>query len=229
MEGAFGVPGINQNDPNDDGEGGGYKFGQTNCAPTALAEIARGKSLEDPNYSLTFKDENGVEQTKRVAEMSNEELVSTLGQIAKTDNLGTSPNGVIDAASALGLDVTNAEVKFDPAFEPGKPSNSFDQAWLDDKLANGEKVVVNGAYEGKDEKGKDALIGHFMTIAGKNDDGTYAVMDPWDGKQKNLSPGQLKKFMEANEVNGGVMMAIGDTPEEKAGKAAKAAEKAAKG
>jgi len=220
--GAFGVPGINQNDPNADGENGDYRFGQTNCAPTALAQIARGKSLEDPNFALNFVDENGVQQSKRVADMSNEELVSTLGKIAGTDNLGTSPNGLIDAASKLGMDVTDAEVKHDPTWKKGQgPSNSFDQGWLDDKLAKGEKVIMNGAYEGKDEKGKDALIGHFVTIAGKNEDGTYAVVDPWDGQAKNLSPGQLKKFMEANEANGGVMMAIGDTPEEKAAKAAK--------
>ena len=219
--GAFGVPGINQNDPNADGDNGDYKFGQTNCAPTALAQIARGKSLEDPDFALNFVDENGVQQSKRVADMSNEELVSTLGKVAGTDNLGTSPNGLIDAASKLGMDVTDAEVKHDPNWKKGGPSNSFDQAWLDDKLGKGEKVIMNGAYEGKDEKGKDALIGHFVTIAGKNADGTYAVVDPWDGQAKNLSPGQLKKFMEANEANGGVMMAIGDTPEEKAAKAAK--------
>jgi hypothetical protein len=218
--GAFGVPAINQNDPNADGENGDYKFGQTNCAPTALAQIARGKSLEDPNFSLNYVDENGVQQSKRVADMTNEELVSTLGKIAGTDNLGTSPNGLIDAAAKLGMDVTDAEVKYDPAWKKGQgPSNSFDQGWLDDKLAKGEKVIMNGAYEGKDEKGKDALIGHFVTIAGKNDDGTYAVVDPWDGKAKNLTPGQLKKFMESNEANGGVMLAIGDTPEEKAAKA----------
>jgi len=218
--GAFGVPGINQNDPNLDGDNSDYKFGQTNCAPTALAEIARGRSLEDPNYSLSWKDEGGNLQSKKVADMTNEELVTTLGTIAHTDKDGTSGNGLIDAASAMGLEVTNDEVKADDSWKPGQgPSHSFDQAWLDQKLNDGEKVVINGAYEGKDEKGNDALIGHFMTIAGKNDDGTYAVVDPWDGKQKNLSADQLARFMQANPANGGIMFAIGDTPAERAWKA----------
>jgi hypothetical protein len=212
------VVGINQNDPGLNGDEGNYKFGQTNCAPTALAEIARGKALEDPNYSITFKDENGVEQTQRVANMTNEQLVTALGQTAKTDNLGTSPNGVIDAAHAMGFDVTNEEVLFDPAFEAGKPSNSFNQDWLDDKLANGEKVVVNGAYDATDEKGRDVAVGHFMTISGKNADGTYAVLDPWDGKLKNLTASQVERFMEHNKTNGGVMLAIGDTSAEHAKK-----------
>jgi len=153
--------------------------------------------------------------------MTNEELVSTLGEIGKTNKEGTSPNGVIDMASVLGENVTDAEVQYDHGFEPGQPSNSFDQAWLDDKLANGEKVVVNGAYEAKDEQGNTGLVGHFMTIAGKNTDGTYKVLDPWDGKQKDLTGDEVRRFMQANQVNGGVMLAIGSTPAERAAEAAK--------
>jgi hypothetical protein len=214
------VAGINQNDPNLDGQNGDYKFGQTNCAPTAMAEIARGHALQDPNYSLTFKDATGTEQTKRVADMSNEELVSALGQVGDTNDQGTSPNGVIDMANTLGEPVTEGEVKFDKNFEKGKPSNSFDQNWLDQKLGDGEKVVVNGAYEAKDDKGQTGLVGHYMTIAGKNQDGTYAVMDPWDGQQKNLTADEVRRFMQANPYNGGVMLAIGKSREEQGAGAA---------
>jgi hypothetical protein len=214
--GAYGVAGLNQNDPNQDGKTGDYKFGQTNCAPTSMAEIARGKALADPNYSLTWKDAAGTEQTKKVADMTNDELVSALGKVGDTNDKGTSPNGVIDMANSMGEPVTDEEVKYDKNFEAGKPSNSFDQAWLDDKLNNGEKVVVNGAYEATDDKGQTGLVGHFMTIAGKNQDGTYAVMDPWDGKQKNLTGDEVRRFMQANPTNGGVMLAIGKTPTEQA-------------
>ncbi|HEU4759826.1 MAG TPA: hypothetical protein VFT91_07575 [Dehalococcoidia bacterium] len=224
QHGAFGVAGINQNDPNADGQNADYKFGQTNCGPTSMAEIARGKSLQDPNYSLTWKDASGVEQTKRVADMSNEELVSTLGKIGDTNDQGTSPNGVIDMANSLGEPVSEDEVKFDRNFEKGQPSNSFDQNWLDQKLGDGEKVVVNGAYEATDEKGNTGLVGHFMTIAGKNQDGTYSVMDPWDGKQKNLTADEVRRFMQANPTNGGIMLAIGESQAEKAQKAAQTAQ-----
>jgi hypothetical protein len=219
--GAYGVAGINQNDPNLDGDSPAYTTGSTNCAPTAMAEIARGHALEDPNYALSYKDANGVEQSKKVSEMTNEELVNVMKDIGKTNKEGTSPNGVIDMASVLGENVTDGEVQYDHNFEPGKPSTSFDQKWLDNKLENGEKVVVNGAYEAKDDQGNTGLVGHFMTIAGKNADGTYKVMDPWDGKQKDLTGDEVRRFMQANEVNGGVMLAIGHTPAEHAADAAK--------
>src|SRR5205823_5400174 len=123
---------------------------------------------------------------------------------------------VIDMANSLGEPVTDEEVQYDHNFQPGQPSHSFDQNWLNDKLNNGEKVIVNGAYEGKDEQGKKALVGHYMTIAGNNGDGTYAVMDPLDGKQHNYTADQIARFMQANEVNGGVMLAVGKTPAERA-------------
>ncbi len=221
--GAYGVAGINQNDPNLDGDQPGYTQGSTNCGPTAMAEIARGRALEDPNYQLTYKDANGAEQSVRVADLNNEQLVNLMKDIGQTTEDGTSPNGMIDMASVLGEPVTDAEVQYDRNFEPGKPSNSFDQKWLDDKLENGEKVIVNGAYEATDDKGNTGPVGHFMTIAGKNADGTYKVMDPWDGKQKDLTGDEVRRFMEFNKVNGGVMIAVGKTREEQAAADAKAA------
>jgi hypothetical protein len=185
-----------------------------------MAEIARGRALEDPNYTLNWKDANGVQQSAKVADLNNEQLVSLMGEIGKTNKDGTSPNGVIDMASVFGEPVTDEEVQYDKGFEPGKPSNSFDQKWLDDKLANGEKVIVNGAYEAEDEQGNKGLVGHFMTIAGKNADGTYKILDPWDGKQKDLTGDEVRRFMQANKTNGGVMLAIGQTATERATAAA---------
>ena len=206
--GAFGVPGIDQKDPNLDGKQGFYNFGQTNCGPTSMAQIARGKALEDPNYSLTWT-EDGQQVTKKVADMTNEELVSTLGKIGKTDGEGTSPLGIIDMANAAGLSVDDSEVMYDPNWREGQPSNSFNEQWLTDQLANGKKVVINGAYEAQGQNGNTELVGHYMTIAGQNADGTFAVVDPWDGKVKNYSASELAKFMQANPSNGGVMLAMG--------------------
>jgi hypothetical protein len=212
QQGAFGVPAINQKDPNLDGENASYTNGLFNCGPASLAQIARGKSMQDPNYSLTYKDDKGQPVTKKVADMTNEELVTTLGKIAQTDKEGTSPNGIIDAAAAMGLDVDQSEVKFDSNYDPALKNggNSFDQAWLDKQLEQGKSVVVNGAFQVQNPKtGEFELSGHYATVAGKNKDGTYAVVDPWDGQVKNLTAAELERFMEANEVNGGVMLAIG--------------------
>ena len=214
--GAYGVAGINQNDPNLDGDTPAYTQGSTNCGPTAMAEIARGRALEDPNFQVHYKDANGVQQSARVADMTNEQLVNLMKDIGQTTTDGTSPNGMIDMASVLGEPVTDAEVQYDHDFKPGQPSHSFDQKWLDDKLENGEKVIVNGAYQATDDKGNTGPVGHFMTIAGKNADGTYKVMDPWDGKQKDLTGDEVRRFMEYNKTNGGVMLAIGKTREEQA-------------
>lgn len=214
--GADGVAGINQNDPNMDGQNADYKFGQTNCAPTALAEIARGRALQDPNYSISYKDDAGNMQSARVADLNNEQLVSVLGRTADTNDQGTSPNGVIDAATSMGEPVTDDEVHYDKSWKKGQPSNSFDQNWLDQKLADGEKVVVNGAYQVKDAQGADNLVGHYMTISGKNEHGNYNVVDPWDGKVKELTGDEVRRFMEHNPYNGGVMLAIGKTAAEQA-------------
>jgi len=206
--GAFGVVGIDQNDPNLDGNQGFYAFGQTNCGPTSMAQIARGKSLEDPNYSLSWT-QNGETVTKRVADMTNEELVSTLGMIGGTDGQGTSPNGLIDMAHAMGMDVDGTEVMFDQNWQEGQPSNAFNEQWLNDQLAQGKKVVINGAYEAPGQNGDTELVGHYMTVAGRNADGTFAVVDPWDGKVKSYTADQLAKFMQANPYNGGVMLSMG--------------------
>ncbi|HVE86340.1 MAG TPA: hypothetical protein VND93_25965 [Myxococcales bacterium] len=211
-EGAFGVVGIDQNDPSaNGGKDPNYQFGETACGPTALAQIARGKSLEDPNYSLKWTDKEGTPHTQRVADMSNQDLVKTLGEIAGLDNEGVSPNGLMNAAAAMGLPVDDSELMFDPGFKEGQiaPSHSFNQQWLDQKLDKGEKVIINGAYEATDEHGQLGLVKHYMTIAGRNADNTYAVMDPTTGSLKNYTADQLSRFMEANRANGGDMIAIG--------------------
>lgn len=216
QHGADGVAGINQNNPDGNGDTSNYAFGQTNCGPTSMAEIARGRSLQDPNYSITYKDEAGNMQTARVADLDNKTLVGILGRIGETNEEGTSPNGEIDMASALGEPVTDEEVHYQKGWEKGQPSHSFDGDWLDQKLADGEKVIVNGAYQVKDAQGHDNLVGHYMTISGKNENGNYNVMDPWDGQLKELTKDEVKRFMEHNPYNGGVMLAIGKTAAEKA-------------
>lgn len=227
LPGADGVAGINQNDPNQDGKNGDYKFGQTNCAPTAMAEIARGRSLQDPNFSITYKDDAGKMQTSRVADLTNEQLVTAFGRIGDTNDQGTSPNGVIDMANAAGEPVTDDEVHYDKSWKKGQPSSSFDQNWLDQKLKDGEKVIVNGAYQVKDMKGQDSLVGHYMTISGKLANGNYHAVDPWDGKVKELTGDEVRRFMEHNPYNGGVMLAIGKTQAEQ--QAASAPQPAAQG
>jgi len=221
LPGADGVAGINQNNPDGNGKNGGdYKFGQTNCAPTAMAEIARGRSLTDPNFSISFPGADGKMQTARVADLTNDQLVSAFGKIGDTNDQGTSPNGVIDMANAAGEPVTDDEVHYDKSWKKGQPSNSFDQNWLDQKLKDGEKVIVNGAYQVKDADGHDNLVGHYMTISGKLANGNYHAVDPWDGKVKELTGDEVRRFMEHNPYNGGVMLAIGKTQAEQQAAAA---------
>src|SRR6185295_12299572 len=108
QHGADGVAGIDQNDPNKTGGTPGYVGGSTNCGPTSMAEIARGKSLQDPNYSITFKGDDGNMQTQRVADMSNTDLIKAFAKVGDTDQKdGTSPNGMIDMATAAGEPVTD--------------------------------------------------------------------------------------------------------------------------
>jgi hypothetical protein len=178
-----------------------------------MAQIARGRSQVDPNYAISYTL-LGFPVTRRVADMSNEELIQILGSIGQTDAAGTSPEGIKNMSAALGMPV---EVKFDQTFNPqakqllgfAYQGDAFDQSWLDQRLAIGKKVVVNGAHLAPQANGTQQLIGHYVTVSHKNADGTYAVADPWSGTVRNLYATELRAFMQANETNGGVMMAIG--------------------
>lgn len=70
-------------------ENGGYRNGDANCGPTAMAMIARGYQLGG----------NG----------SDAKLINQLGAIGGTDETGTSGNGLIAMAEHLGLKTGAAE------------------------------------------------------------------------------------------------------------------------
>ncbi len=113
-----GLPNINQLNPA--GKELGYFNGDMNCAPAAMAMVARGRH-------------GGMLDGKAVGHMSDAELINRLGKHGQTDRLGTSPNGVVAMAEELGMTTSTRQ-------------GGFDQAYFDSILAKGGSVVANGAY-----------------------------------------------------------------------------------
>jgi len=112
-------PAISQLDPA--GKEDGYSNARLNCAPTAMAMVARGIP-------------GGMLDGKPIAQMSDAELINRLGAHGQTDGGGTSPNGVIAMAEDLGLTTSTRGGGFDPAF-------------YDSVLAQGGSVIANGARD----------------------------------------------------------------------------------
>lgn len=168
------LPTIDQLNPA--GNDGSYANGDMNCAPAALAMIARGH----PGATL---DGNPV------GAMTDAQLISAIGKHADTNAQGTSPNGLISAAQDMGLQTTARE-------------GGFDANFVDNVLAQGGNVVANGAYFIDNQ-----LAGHFVTVAAKNQDGTYTVNDPLQGRV-TWTADELNRFLMANPHNGGVSIGI---------------------
>ena len=167
------LPPIDQQDPN----GGFYVNGNMNCGPTSMAMIARG----DPDAAI-----NGVP----VSQMSDTQLVMALGLAGDTSRSGTSPNGEIAMAEALGYNTASARGGFHPVF-------------VDATLAAGGSVIVNGAIPIDGE-----ISGHYMVVSGKDAQGNYIVNDPWTGQTLTMTPEALDEYLTSNPVNGGWSIAV---------------------
>ncbi|MDQ3263886.1 MAG: C39 family peptidase [Myxococcota bacterium] len=148
---------------------------EVNCAPAVFAMVAR---------KIGFG-----------AELDDASLIDKLGQIGGTQlGSGTSMNGVVAMARAIGLPVDQTEAKF-----PG-----FDGKWLDEQLAKGKSVVANGAMETD-----DGPSGHYILVTGKGGDGKYKINDPWNASNRELTAAQLKTFLQRNPVHHGASVALG--------------------
>ncbi len=167
------LPAIDQQTP----EGGFYLNGNMNCGPTSMAMIARA----DPDATL-----HGIP----VSSMTDTQLVMALGLAGGTSGSGTSPNGEIAMAEALGYQTASAHGGFHPAF-------------VDATLAAGGSVIVNGAVPIDGE-----IAGHYMTVTGKDAQGDYVVNDPWTGQTLTMTPEALDDYLKANPVNGGWSIAV---------------------
>jgi len=168
------LPEISQLHPQ--GEDGNYDNGDMNCAPAALAMIAR----EHPDMML-----NG----NPVGAYTDAQLINAIGQHAQTNFQGTSPNGLIAAAEDMG-------------FQTAARQGGYNANFIDGVLAQGGSVVANGAYFIDDQ-----LAGHFVTVAAKNQDGTYTVNDPLQGRV-TWTADELNRFLLANPNNHGVSIGI---------------------
>src|SRR5262249_37326802 len=94
------LPPIDQQDPQGNGF---YVNGNMNCGPTSMAMIARA----DPDATI-----HGIP----VSSMTDEQLVMALALTGSTSRSGTSPNGEIEMAEALGYQTASATGGFHPAF-----------------------------------------------------------------------------------------------------------------
>jgi hypothetical protein len=168
------LPAIDQQTPDGNGL---YLNGNANCGPTSMAMIARA----DPDATL-----HGVP----VSSMTDEQLVMALGLSGGTSGSGTSPNGEIAMAEALGYQTASATGGFHPAF-------------VDTTLAAGGSVIVNGAVPIDGQ-----LDGHYMVVSGKDAQGDYVVNDPWTGQTLTMTPQALDEFLTSNPVNGGWSIAV---------------------
>lgn len=168
------LPAIDQQTPDGNGR---YLNGNANCGPTSMAMIARA----DPSATI-----DGVP----VSSMTDEQLVMALGMAGGTGRSGTSPNGEIAMADALGYQTASA-------------LGGFHQGFVDATLAAGGSVIVNGAIPVDGQ-----LSGHYMVVSGKDAQGDYAVNDPWTGETLTMTPGALDEFLTSNPVNGGWSIAV---------------------
>jgi hypothetical protein len=168
------LPPIDQLNPA--GNDGTYTNGDMNCAPAALAMIARAH----PDMML-----DGIP----VGQLSDAELVSAIGRHSDTNNQGTAPNSLVNAAEDMG-------------FLTSGYRGGFDSNYYDSVLAQGGSVIANGAYYIGDQ-----LAGHFVTVAAKNYDGTYVVNDPLQGRVV-WTADELNRFLRANPHNGGVSIGV---------------------
>jgi len=148
---------------------------EVNCGPAVLAMAAR---------KIGFGNE-----------LDDAALIEKLAGIGGTKpGTGTSMNGIVAMARAIGLPVDQTEAKF-----PG-----FDQKWLDAQLDQGKSVVANGALQ--TEEGPS---GHFILVTGRGENGTYEINDPWNEANTELSAEQLGAFLQRNPVHHGAAVALG--------------------
>lgn len=168
------VPWISQMSPA--GAQFGYQNGPANCGPASMAMIARSMGYG--------------------ANMTDAQLINQLGAIGGTTGEGSSINGIVAMAQAMGA---TAEINGPKA----------DLNWIDQQLAAGKSIVANGDYYSEPGHFGNGPSGHYLDVVGKSADGNYIIRDPMDQGLTTMSPAELTTFINNNPVNGGFCVAIG--------------------
>lgn len=131
------------------------------------------------------------------AGMDDAALMNHLADVGGTTKDGSSINGIVAMAQDMGL---SAE-----AHGPHADLN-----WIDQQLGAGKKVCANGDYYAEPgHNGGGRQSGHYLDVVGKDANGNYQIQDPADGSLRTMTPEQLTRFINANPVNGGYCVAIG--------------------
>lgn len=127
--------------------------------------------------------------------MTDAQLINHLGKIGGTTGDGTNVNGIIAMARAMGK---NGEMKQGGGVQ-----------WMIDQLKAGKLCVANGDYYAMPPHQNEAKTsGHYVTVAGIDDQGNFIVRDPADDSVRLVSQEQMEHFLTSNP-NGGFQFAIG--------------------
>lgn len=157
------------------GADGDYTNAEQNCGPAVMAMLAR---------------KNG-----QGGNLSDADLITSLGKTGHTDASGTTGNGLIAMADQMGL--------------KSEASPGANSAWVMSQLAQGKSVVANGDYYALPQHAdanKDSA--HYVLLTGLDANGNIKVEDPMDGNVRAITPGQLDQFNSANP-EGGFNIAFG--------------------
>lgn len=172
--GQYNVPYISQYRPV--GAERGYSNGPSNCGPTSMAMVARAFGYG--------------------AGMSDAQLINHLGRFGGTTSAGTSVNGIVAMARAVGKQAT---VK-----GPGP-----NVEWMKEQLRAGKLLVANGDYHAMPPHQNEARTsGHYVTVAGLDERGNFIVRDPADQAVRTITPSQMAHFISSNP-NGGWCISVG--------------------
>jgi hypothetical protein len=192
------APLIDQHSPAGETEDSpAHKLEDWNCGPTTIAMVAYSK----PDVML--KDSTG--QMRKVAEMTQDQLISELDVIAGTSEKGgTSFKGMRSASAAIGMAVDKTEAWWSNEGEGKK----YDPTWIDNALKADKLVVVNGAID-EDGGGPLPKFDHYMLIVGKNQAGEFIINDPWDGKRKVMNADVLHQYFVDNTLHDGLAIVVG--------------------
>ncbi|MCC6338080.1 MAG: C39 family peptidase [Myxococcales bacterium] len=172
--GNYKVPYINQYRPV--GAERGYWNGAANCGPTSMAMVARAFGYG--------------------GNMADAQLINHLGKFGGTGSNGTSVNGIVAMARAIGKQAT---VK-----GPGP-----NVEWMKEQLRAGKLLVANGDYHAMPPHQNEARTsGHYVTVAGLDERGNFIVRDPADQNVRTITPAQMAHFIRSNP-NGGWCISVG--------------------
>lgn len=166
------VPWVDQLNPT--GADASYTNGAMNCGPACGAMIARDIGFD--------------------ANLSDAQLIDTLGQIGQTDETGTSGNGVIAMLDAMGMDT---------AATPGA-----DMSWITSQLQAGHYITALGDfYQVPGRIDPSLTAGHYLDVTGytaatASASASYQVSDPMNEALNAMTYAQLQNFITSGPGGG---------------------------